>query len=264
MAAQTVSAQEGFNIPPRREDYFQSNMMVYRISLDEKINTPLVDSYPASMYSKGEGTQTQGVVAALLEGLKSGKYLAHDPDDLSKTLTYDDVKAMAAKWNSVPDDELIDTEWEEEDDVNMKGLDEEYVDDEEDIFGTQVASDEDFSVAPFESVIEIIENKIFDDNRSAEVHDIQYIRLVWVDPAETLPDHNFICISYDDAVATLEDTQWRNKYNDAEDRNMREIFELRLFNGVLASVSGRGVRTLEEAEFRRQQNVEFEHNLWSY
>ena len=46
--------------------------------------------------------------------------------------------------------------------------------------------------------------------------------------------------------------------------NMREIFELRLFSSYIINVSGRGVRTLAEADFRRNQLVEFEHHLWCY
>lgn len=122
----------------------------------------------------------------------------------------------------------------------------------------------DFSYAAYETALEFIEDRIFDKNRSDMIYDIQFLRLVWVDPGETLPDKNFVCFRYADVLETLEDTQWKNKFNDAEYRNMREIFELRLFSSYIINVSGRGVRTLAESDFRRNQLVEFEHHLWCY
>ena len=119
-------------------------------------------------------------------------------------------------------------------------------------------------IAPLESCIELIGNRIFDKNRSTEINDIKYIRLVWVDPGETLPDKNFVCFKYSDIVETLEQTRWANRFNDAEDRNLREIFEQRIFNEYVINVSGQGVRTLPEAQHRANQLLEFEHHLWNY
>jgi hypothetical protein len=259
----TAFAQEGFNIPPRVEDHFQRNTVITRIALDEKINAPLIEATSMSVYDKGKFDNTNGLVAALLGGLESGQFLAVDPNDLSKTLTYDDVLNISKSLEGEPSDPWDEPECAECDLDDTDVLDEDKLD--EDVYGTANPDDVNgIRTAPFESVIEIIEDRIFDKNRSAEIHKIQYIRLVWVDPSETLPDKNFICLKYDDVLTALENTQWHNKYNDAEDRNLREIFELRLFNGITTNVSGRGVRTLVEAEFRRNQALEFEHNLWSY
>jgi hypothetical protein len=279
----TVMAQiPGERIPPRVEDHFWRRKVVNRIDLSEKINEPLIASELLSLYGPtaygGAYGERNGVVQALINGLKSGKYLAYDPDSLTKSLTYDDVvkKAQAQAGEGGGGDEGWDSGDEGFDDFSAE---EDFGSDEfgdgggdgfDDMGGDTPAAagsgDDggDFSLAAYETVLQFIEDRIFDKNRSDMVYDLQYIQLVWVDPSETLPDKNFVCFKYADVLETLEDTQWKNKYNDAEYRNMREIFELRLFNSYIINVSGRGVRTLEESDFRRNQLVEFEHHLWCY
>jgi len=280
VTTEMVAQLEGTRIPPRVEDHFWRRKVINRIDLSEKINEPLVTVESSAMYANPAFGETQGVVVALINGLKSGKYLAYDPDSLNKSLTYDDVvnKAKQIEGSFAADDEWgAADEGGGFDDFEADGDfgDDEFGDFEDDFdmgdddagggddLGS-AAGNGDFSVAAFESVLEFIEDRIFDKNRSDMVYDIQYVRLVWVDPGETLPDKNFICLKYEDVLETLENTQWKNKFNDAEYRNCRQIFDLRLFSSYILNVSGRGVRTLEESDFRRNQIVEFEHHLWSY
>jgi hypothetical protein len=215
--------------------------------------------------------ETKGVITALINGLKSGKYLAYNPDNLNESMTYEEVKEKALGKNDPQEEptDIFEEDW-EMDEVT----DTDVIEDEDETFaqgnsnlannGGAAMGEGDFSLAPYESILEFIENRIFDKNRSAEIYDIQYIRLVWVDPGEALPDENFICLKFSDVLETLESTQWKNAFNDAEDRNMREIFEERIFNSFVTNVSGRGVRTLEEADFRRNEMLNFEHHLWSH
>lgn len=184
-------------------------------------------------------------------------------------MTYDDFVAKANEidpgmesdtaWESVPDWE-IDIDGEEGEDPFLV----EEGDNDPFETGDMVSSEEELDLSPYEMVIEIVEDRIFDKNRSDMVYDIQFIRVVWVDPMETLPDKLIAVFKYDEVVNTLEETMWVNNHNDAEARNLREILELRNFNGYAINVSGRGVRSLPEAQFRANQLVEFEHNLWSY
>lgn len=261
----------GTDIPPRTDDHFQRNLVVNRIDMGEKINQPMVLAQDASLYAQGSYSETQGLIAALFNGLKSGKYLAYSADSLNKSLTYEDVVSVIQDiyGDSPEDPDFIEDPFFEETDEFM--FEEGDIDPEgSNVFGEEFGSansndfEGDFDRSAFESVIEFIENRIFDKNRSAQIYDVQYIRMVWVDPGETLPDQNVICFKYSDVLETLEDCQWFNKYNDAEHRNMREIFEDRLFNGYVTNVSGRGVRTLDDAAFRQNQMLDFEHNLWSY
>lgn len=277
--AQPQLGPPGFRNPPRRDDHFWRRKVLNRIDLTEKINEPLTYAESPGLYGNPTFGETRGVVHAIINGLKSGKYLAYSPDSLNKSLTYEDVVKLAQSIEGTQDgggdeswddggglddfdagDEFGGDEWgaEETGGDNMEG-------DSDPFAATESAGVEgDFNIPAYESVLEFIEDRIFDKNRSDMVYDIQYIRLVWVDPGETLPDKNLVCFKYVDLMETLEDTQWKNKFNDAEYRNMREIFELRLFNSYITNVSGRGVRTLEEADFRRNQLVEFEHHLWCY
>jgi len=269
-------------IPPRLDDHFWRRKVVNRIDLLEKINEPLTYAENPGLYGNPEFGETRGVIVALVNGLKSGKYLAYHPDSLNKSLTYEDVVAKAQQIEGTDDS---DDGWDDDDggfddfDAGDGFGDDEFGDEfgddgfgsdlegDSDPFGAggAVAEDEgDFAISPYEAVLEFIEDRIFDKNRSDMVYDIQYLRLVWIDPGETLPDQLFICFKYSDILETLEDCQWKNKFNDAEYRNMREIFELRLFNSYIINVSGRGVVTLNESDYRRNQLVEFEHHLWSY
>lgn len=278
-----VAAQiPGARIPPRKDDHFWRRKVTNRIDLLEKINEPLTYSELPSLYSSPDHGETQGIVVALINGLKSGKYLAYDPDSLNKPLTYPDVVKIAQKieGSGASEDDFFgeDDGFDDFDAGGDFGGDDfgDFGDDfgdfegDSDPFGSEDAlsdgggSDSDFDISPYETVLEFIEDRIFDKNRSDMVYDIQYIRLVWIDPGETLPDVNFVCFKYSDLLDVLEDTQWKNKFNDAEYRNMREIFELRLFHSYILDVSGSSVRKLEDADFRRNQLVEFEHHLWSY
>lgn len=277
--AEVVAQIPGARIPPRVDDHFWRRKVVNRIDLTEKINEPLTYSESPGLYGNPAYGETQGVITALINGLKSGKYLAYHPDSLNKSLTYEDVVKIAQGIEgNGSSDEGFDEEgggMDEFDGGDDFGGDD-FGDDMggEDMGGTEEDSDPaaaaagavegDFSYAAYESVLEFIEDRIFDKNRSDMIYDIQFVRLVWVDPGETLPDKNFVCFRYADILETLEDTQWKNKFNDAEYRNMREIFELRLFSSYIINVSGRGVRTLEESDYRRNQLVEFEHHLWCY
>lgn len=276
-----VTAQiPGSRIPPRKDDHFWRRKVTSRIDFAEKINEPFTYTELTSLYSSPDYGETQGIVVALINGLKSGKFLAYDPDSLNKPLTYPEVVKIAQKIEGTEDSGWDDSgdgfddfdaggDFGDFDDGGDDWGDEFGGDDlgegDTDPFGAAaVESNADFEIAPYETVMEFIEDHIFDKNRSDMVYDIQYLRLVWIDPGETLPDKNFICFRYSEVLGTLEDTQWKNKFNDAEYRNLREIFELRLFHSYILDVSGRGSRSLEESDFRRNQLVEFEHHLWSY
>jgi len=266
----------GTNIPPRTDDHFQRNLVVNRIDMEEKINQPLVQYTDPSFYAETTYGESNGMINALFNGLKSGKYLAYAADSLNKSLTYEDVMAKLERLNGVDQFEGEFESEEFEDDPFYLEEDTEFMyDDEgdtdvssafEDLSNGQNGSGQEdvVDLSGFESVVEFIENRIFDKNRSAVVHDIQYIRLVWVDPGETLPDENVLCFKYSEVLETLEDCQWTNKFNDAEHRNMREVFENRIFNSLMTNVSGRGVASLPEAEYRRNQLLDFEHHLWSF
>lgn len=274
--------------PPRPEDHFWRRKVVNRIDLGEKINAPLIKR-ESPFYTDGQYAEKEGLVMALFNGLKAGKYNAYQHDSLSKPMSYEEVlRRIQEIEGSLSGEGDFDSEYGLEEGDGGGGFDDFGGEDEtdwgfaDDEFATEDFSDDlggdpllddtglgggnfgDFDPAPFENVIQFVENRIFDKNRSDMVYDIEFIEIIWTDPGEALPEKVLCTFRYDEVLETLDNTQWKNRFNDAEYKTLREVFELRLFHSYIINVSGVGVRTLEEAESRRQQLVEFEHHLWSY
>ena len=217
--------------------------------LDEKINLPMIN-----------------IVQALMQGLESGAITAYHPDDYNLPMSYDEVLARMQAFDNV---------WSAKEDIQEYELIEEPDDllsefdfPEENGPETAMAttSDEGFGTdfMPYESVLQFVEDRIFDKRRSELSYQIQYVQLIWSDPGETLPEKYFVVLNYEEIEDYLDTIKWKNRFNDAEDRSVKEIFELRLFHSYVTNVSGLGVKTLSEAEDRRQQLVAYEHHLWSY
>ena len=271
---------------PRKDDHFWRQRVVNRIDLREKINAPLVDKEMAFYNSDNNSfTERNGLVMALLNGLKNGEYNAYDPDSLTKPMSYEDVIRKFGELDGtlVETDEDLSEAEEGSEFFDFAGEDDFSVDEEdpfaddpfaEDPFGDMGAADSAFSepdaseiiddFTSLETVIEFVEDRIFDKVRSDMVYDIQYIQLVWTDLGGMLPESYLCVFRYDEVVGALEKAQWKNRFNDAEMRTLREVFDFRMFHSYIINVGGQGVRRIEEAEERRQKLVEFEHHLWSY
>lgn len=285
----TALAQDPNRRVPRPEDHFWRKKIVNRIDLTEKMNAPLI-ARENRFYAESQYSGKEGIVMALFNGLKQGDYVAYNPDSLKVSMSYQDVlrKIQDFEGSLLGEEESFDEEeesgfdegFDEGDFDDFSGEDDMFAEDDfgdfEDEFGDDLGDDlgeeagtdgEDlgeFDPLPFENVIHFVEDVIFDKTRSEVVHNIEFIEIIWTDPGETLPDKPLCVFRYEDIVQTLEGTQWKNRFNDAEYRTLKEIFDLRLFHSFIIEVSGVGVTTLDEAEVRRQQLTEFEHHLWSY
>jgi len=288
-----LQAQGPWSDPPRNEDHYWRRRVLMRIDMREKINKPLIPSFiqmsnESNIYSPSTSTfgNRAGIVRSLLDGLKDLKYSGFVPDSLDAPRTYDDVYKMlneieGGAQTATPAGNTTTPPAGGEDDGGFGG------DDDGGGFGgddfgdigaggddaggggaapatAQDAAKFDEILAGMNTVLEFVEDRIFDKNKSDMYYDIHYVRLYWVDPQGQLMERPIVAFRYDDIKDILDDTQWRNFYNDAEFRSLREVFELRLFHGVIANVSGSKSLTLEEAEKRRQQMIEFEHHLWQY
>ncbi len=275
---------------PRGDDHFWRQRVVNRIDLREKINAPLVNKeMPFYNSDNSQFEEKNGLVMALLNGLKSGEYNAYQPDSLHKPMSYEDVIRRFGELEGTliaADEELSAAEDNEESEFFTFGGDEEddFGGDENDPFAADPFAEDPFGDGGFadsafsessatdmvqdftslETIIEFVEDRIFDQVRSDMVYDIQYIQLVWTDLGGMLPEQNLCVFRYDEIVDVLEKAQWKNRFNDAEMRTLREVFDFRLFHSFIINVGGQGVRRLPEAEERRQKLVEFEHHLWSY
>ena len=138
------------------------------------------------------------------------------------------------------------------------------------------------------TMIEIMEDVVFDKRRAREYRDIQSIKLI-VSGDYTPDGSNYYVATF--AFKDLEKffrehpekALWYNQYNSAENRNLADAFLLRLFHGELYKVDnpddltvmdiyGTNMETgnpstkagLIGAEYLRMQMLEKEHNLWSY
>lgn len=268
---------------PRIEDHFWRRKVLNRIDLNEKINAPLIKRETPFYTDNSQYSEKEGLIMALFNGLKQGKYVAYHPDSLESPLSYDDVlkriKDFEGSLEGEFDDDFGDgeegfdsfggedaeDEWPgfaEEGEEGLDGLG-------EDIGGDALPDVSnpfmgDFDPGPYENVIHFVEDRIFDKSRSDMVYNIQFIEIIWTDPGETLPEKNLCTFAYKDVLETLDNSQWKNRFNDAEYKTLREVFELRLFHSYIIDISGVGIRSLQEAEYRRQKIVEFEHHLWSY
>lgn len=131
------------------------------------------------------------------------------------------------------------------------------------------------------SVLEVVEDMIFDKKRSVLVWDIQAIKLI-------IPAENFTAgifrevgvFKYKDLVKLWESMPeqaiWFNPQNSAEHKNLADAFALRLFNARITKVANpddnaiidiydetprQGVIASKWAEYKL---MEKEHELWSY
>lgn len=245
----------------RQEDHFYRRRVVNRIDLSEKINQPLIQSL-SHIY--GDLSQTnRGIVGILMQGLKEGKVVAYHPDSSSIPLSYEQVVRRMQDFSFTPDvfsegeEEPI---WDDFPEEEEEWIVEEEIADSELSGGIDPLSD----LGPYETVIQFVEDRLFDKNRSEMVYHIDYFQIIWSDPGETLPEKYLVNFRYKDVMDLMDEAIWVNRFNDAEQRTLKEIFDLRLFNSYIINVSGHGVRSLPEAELRRQALVEYEHHLWHY
>ncbi len=261
---------------PRTEDHFWRRKVVNKIDLTEKVNQPLVMKESPLYNQHYTAMDKKGIVVALMEGLKRGDFVGYNSDTLDKSLDYSQVMAILAeargdKKESAPTEEIEDPYGEGETPTEEASstvwedfpVEEEVASPSSSAPIVLGAGDE---YAPMENYFIFVEDRIFDKNRSDMVYDIQYIQLYFVDPGGVLRDRAVCTFKYSEVMERLEQTQWKNKFNDAEYRSLREIFELRLFNSYVINVSNInfGVNSLEEAQYRKEQMMEFEHHLWSY
>ncbi|MFK7921163.1 MAG: hypothetical protein AB8H47_04360 [Bacteroidia bacterium] len=245
----------------RPEDHFYRRKVINRIDLNEKVNQPLIQR-EAAIYGDNSNIEKQGLVGALLMGLEQGRFMAYHPDDMSRPMTYEEVLARIQELDFSGEEEEI---WETDD---LGGESEFITEDDfpayDDPFATATSEAPSIDYAAFESVIQFVEDRIFDKNRGEMVYKYDYFQLIWTDPGETLPEKELCVFRYADISETLDEVVWINRHNDAERRSIKEVFDLRLFNSFIINVSGSGVLSLSEAERRRQQLVEYEHHLWNY
>lgn len=267
--------------PVRPDDHFWRKRVVNRLALNEKMNLPLIKGLSDYYAGSTNFSEREGMVAALINGIKEGKYVAYDPDNWKQTLNYEALSRRMQDFEQA----LIADEAEWEDDISegeeeiFKEAEDEWVwvdegpADETDTWGSPFETAPETAaaegpyqpdLAPYEQVIHMVEDWVFDKNRSKMEQRIDFFEVVWVDPSGTLPEKVLARFMWSDVRDQLALCPWKTRHNDAEMRSVAQAFEMRIFHSFLISVGGEPIRTLAEAEIRRQELIEFEHHLWSY
>ena len=137
------------------------------------------------------------------------------------------------------------------------------------------------------TIIEVMEDVIFDKRRSRQYNDVQSIKLI-VSGDFSMDGANYpvATFAYSDLEKFFREhpdkALWYNQYNGAENRNLADAFLLRLFHGELYKVENPEDLTIMDiygtnengqpsqkagligAETLRMKMLEREHNLWSY
>lgn len=267
--------------PVRTEDHFWRKRVVNRISLIEKINVPL--TYHEGGFYQGDPRfrEHDGIVASLINGVKKGLYQAIHPDNWDHKMDYEELALRMREFEQsleIPVDDWgadeepgaafseadAASEWGDETEWAISTEDEWASPFDEEAKAGEIVTEQELDLGAYEEVIHMVEDWIFDKNTSAMVYQIDFFEVIWSDPTGMLPEKVLARFMYKDVRQQLEQTQWKNRFNDAQALSMREVFELRLFNSYVINVGGEPVRTLQEAKRRRDEMIEFEHHLWSY
>jgi hypothetical protein len=276
-AAFVLLAALGAHAQPavRKDDQFWKRRLVNRLVLVEKINRPLV-AHASNIYEADERFAFRnGLVGTLLEGVKAGNYAAYDPENWSRALSYEELLSRMRENDEAltgPQEEELDPDLLPDPFAAEASSEDEWEWEEVPSAGASVAQTQSPAapvlytpdLAPYEEVIHIVEDWIFDKNRSMMVQQIQYFEVIWVDPTGSLPEKVLARFKWSEVQEQLDRTMCYNRFNDAEQRSIAETLELRLFHSFIINVSGTPLRSIAEAEMRRQELVEFEHHLWSY
>lgn len=260
--------------PPRIDDHFYRKKFFTKLDLQEKINLPLV-KYEGPLYTKGKYGETRGLVNALLNAYKDHKITGYKYDSLSSPMSYDE---FANKMNNFAGKASTSgttsgggfEESEEEEEEEETDSEEETTDtgggtgdgDGKDVLagGPGINS----YASSLENFLGIVEDRIFRKDKSDMYYDYQYLVLFYTEPTGVVPEEPAVAFSYKEVMDILNDTQYKNRNNDAEYRTLQEIFELRLYHAFTINVSGENVYTLEESKLRDTQLVEYEHHLWNF
>jgi len=276
---------------PRIDDHFQRWKCHVRIDLKEKMNIHLQvnpiseyfnntrNEYEIHDQKQRYGTRyfenRDGLVATMLKGLMDAngaggkqitKAFVYSNAGLAKEIPRAEASAKIAEWGLGKKEGSGGEEGGGETETTTEGGGEDDGD-------TQVdakALEERKKLLLFSSnYIDIIEDRIFEKNKSDMFYDIQYICLVPLgrddDGNAFNPNEEKLCFAYDDELkAIFEETQYKNRANDAEYRNLNEILENRQFHGFVTSMHGMTGQNLDEMELFKTKMIEFEHHLWCF
>lgn len=230
----------------------------------------------------------KGLVEAVIRGFYETKYTGFYPDSLEKPLTFVTFAESLMKLRAEVSEDI---EGNEDTNSAIKNVDNREGD-EDDAIGDEFEPEESAGEAftdrkPIENevnkergyeifyertgkligldfAVDFVEDVVFDANYACEGRIRKYLFLLWIDPQGKLRDRYLAALRFEDLMNVLEQAQWRNPFNDAENRSVKEAWDLRLFNYYLINISGEDIQSLDFSRKYADKIIEFEHHLWEY
>ena len=271
----------------REDDHFWRRRVVSRLDLKEPINAPLRRHLVPEYSDLHPCTEFSGVVSSLINGLKAKQYLAYDPSDFTTSYDYDQAQGrMQLLQNSLATSQALMIANENKDQLifpdqpqaTTPSAAKHEAKQPKLAYGFQAntseqapvwnpqASDKplfDERLKPYEEALYVIEDWFFDNNRSVAVRNVQYIILVWNDPAGNVREQQVLAFRYADIKPQLEKTLWKRGREQVEKHNLRQVFDSHLFNGIIQNVSGKDMYSMEQSIRALQKMQDYELKLWT-
>ena len=228
--------------PPRtkpmvpKQNQFSRYTRILRIDLDEKANVPLRDcraewrAFEALENVKageGEGQMAgAGVAGALLTGLKYGYFKAYAAHDHATPVHFGDVLEVAGK----------EGQWE-----TPNG-----------------------ELDRFNHVLELVVDEIFDRNTGRKKQQIRLVRLVWWRHDLGLPEQNVALFQFPEVAPVLDRMFLPNPHNEAMEISALDFLKGQMYNSINLQQGSKANRTLDEAAFEREREINAEDYRWDH
>jgi len=275
--------------PIRAVDVYFQRRVLLRIDLKEKLNSPLAAGLSASTYVPAEVPYRyqQGLVAGLLHAYAQLRIVGYQPDTLNQLLPYTDFLAgMKGRLDLAilgSEQDLSDFD---EDDSGMGADADSFLEDPFQLYQDTSLADAENRAQPELGgarpqgghpvdylakilpglcyVVEFIEDQLFNDGCSCWQHRIRYVRLLHVSSIPGLDVRAVVAFRFDDIRHVLANMYVPEAGNDASRASMLDVLDQRRFSATILNLSGEPVYTLEQAERRRRQLLDYEQALWSF
>ncbi len=169
-----------------------------------------------------------GIHAAILNGLKLGRYQGYSCEDMASPVHYGDMLDFASLQLG--------------EEVNWERPDE--------------------ALAGFGNYIELIVDEIFDRTTARRRQQIRMVRLVWSDESTNLPDYNIAVFQWEDIAGLLDQVSVPNPHNDVSSLSVKDFLEGQFYTSIHVHQRHRNNRTPEEAEDEAVKEIEFEAYHW--
>lgn len=274
-----ASAQEvasGYNPnsvhPIHESDIMYEKRIWRRMDLQEKQNRPFF-------------ARNNEITKIIIEAVKQGVLFPYMNDSLknrmSKETFLENLKIPETGTGLSEEEKALGFSDDQSDWASDWGSEEETSDDTATAAATE--TEEDFYFLPQQvTVLEIMEDMIFDKKRSRLYWDIQSVKLIL--PPENFPESGLLrevgVFRYKDLVELFrsmpEEAIWFNPQNSAAHRNLADAFALRLFNARIIKIANPkdemiidiysdnprdGIMASQRLE---GELLELEHNLWEF